>query len=157
MDNRETFTLSEIEQAFIEAGLLGNFQDLATILLKIIEVRNTIEMEEASKIEVYEIHPALNLQSTLEDTIRKIFKSADIDDAFRGDDDEIPDGGASCIQYIRIGVNLYEVSLHCEADWCGDWSVRANLVGDISVTNIKEIKSFEVIEDHGDYQFIKIK
>jgi hypothetical protein len=80
------------------------------------------------------------------------------------DEEYIPDEGADTEELFKIGDKLYNVKLHCEAEWCGDWSVRANLAGDISITEIEEITDYEVLQetsyalgDAEDWIFIKIK
>lgn len=66
------------------------------------------------------------------------------------------DAGVDAIKYIIIGNNLYEVELHCTAEWVGDWSVRKNLPGKVSVTEITKIKSFEISKEYTDWAEIKI-
>ena len=71
--------------------------------------------------------------------------------------DGIPDDGVDGEEYFLIDGKLYLVSLHCEANWVGDWSVRKNLPGDVNITNFYEIKDFDVIEKIGESIRIKIK
>lgn len=71
-------------------------------------------------------------------------------------DFELPDEGANTTQYFKIGNKLYEVETHCEAEWCGDWSVRANLPGKVAVISIKEITNYEILEEAKNYLYFKL-
>lgn len=81
--------------------------------------------------------------------IEELVDSFDWHDTFY-DSDGMDDDGDDGVNYFLIENKLYMVELHCEAEWIGDWSVRKNLPGRVSVTEITEIPSFEIIEDYGD-------
>ena len=69
----------------------------------------------------------------------------------------MPDEGVDRIEYFKIGNEIYEVDLHCEAEWVGDWSVRKNLPGEVSATSIKKITDFEILQEYDGYVLFKIK
>ena len=73
------------------------------------------------------------------------------------DGDGLPDEGVDRIEYFKIGNEIYEVDLHCEAEWVGDWSVRKNLPGEVSATSIKKITDFEILQEYDGYVLFKIK
>ena len=61
--------------------------------------------------------------------------------------DNYPDEGSTEILYAKCGDKYYELEVHCDAEWVGDWSVRANVTGSASVKSVKEIKCKVLNED----------
>lgn len=66
-------------------------------------------------------------------------------DIFSGED--IPDEGVSKIDYAKINDKFYQFKISCEAEWVGDWSVRANTVGRMTISELKELKCKVIDED----------
>lgn len=60
------------------------------------------------------------------------------------DSDGLDDSGADDVVYFKVEDKFYEVEIHCEAEWVGDWSVRKNLPGDVSATKITELTKYKV-------------
>ena len=56
------------------------------------------------------------------------------------DSDGLPDGGVNKTIYVKVGPKIWEVQVHCESEWVGDWSVRKNLPGDAHVNSMKEVE-----------------
>lgn len=112
---------------------------------KFIEVEKKRKIEKAKEIDVLFVYDKLSeeAEGDFEWFIDSIVENEDWFDNFA---DDLDDDGADDTIYFMIGDKLYEVGIHCEAEWCGDWSVRANLPGTVSTTTIKEIKGFEVIK-----------
>lgn len=44
----------------------------------------------------------------------------------------------------------------CDIGWCGDYSMRCNIPGDLSIKSLKELTNFTITDDRGTYQGIKI-
>ena len=106
------------------------------------------EEEEARRFQEYEV-----VKGTPSDNMKQFFdeyfRNADMHDFFY-DYDGLPDEGVDETFYYKVGDKLYLVEAHCEAEWVGDWSVRKNLPGEISATNVIEVEKFEIInEDDG--------
>lgn len=102
---------------------------------------------------VSDILPALKEKETVKKVILKSLKDVAHDMFY--DEEGLDDEGADETVVFKIGDNFYEVDLHCEAEWVGDWSVRKNLPGELSVTSVKEIKKYE-IQSEGD-GYIELK
>jgi hypothetical protein len=155
------FSLEAIEQAFREIEDQEMTQEFIGILttkqdeLDKAETRRKAEEAKFKKIEIYEhnIHP-----ETTEDVtnfLTERVKNGDYYDLFA--DDDLPDEGSDDVEYHKIGDRIYELSLHCEAEWIGDWSVRANVPGEITITSLREITDFEVIEARDSYITLRIR
>lgn len=116
-----------------------------------------IQEEQNKEVEVFNIYETIPSEfETVEDYIEEIVDKDDIHEIFY-DEDGMDDNGADESVYYMIENKLYCVELHCEAEWVGDWSVRKNLPGDVSITSVKEITDFNIIENSDDYMLIKIK
>lgn len=100
-----------------------------------------------------EILPALKDDETLEDVILESIEDVTHDMFY--DPDGLDDEGADVTNVFKIGDAFYEVDLHCEANWVGDWSVRKNLPGDVSVEAMREIKKFKIEKETEDYIELK--
>lgn len=155
------FNTSVIEKVFIEKNINIPFEEFIDALIieeNIVKEKEEIKLkEENSKIyvSVENIYPKLDSNTTIEEHFDSIVDEGDWYDFFV--DDDLPDEGADGNEYYMVGEKLYEVELHCEAEWIGDWSVRANVPSDVSVTKIKEIKKFEILEKNKNSITIKIK
>lgn len=97
--------------------------------------------------------PALKKDETLEQVILKHTNTLSSDMFY--DEDGLDDSGADETVVFKVGEQFYEVDLHCTAKWIGDWSVRKNLPGKISIEDIREIKEFEMEKDVHDGITIK--
>ena len=73
------------------------------------------------------------------------------------DNDVMDDDGVAYIEVYTANGRYYKVELFCNAEWCGDWSVRANLPGDSNVTKIFEIVEYDVLVEKEDYITIQAK
>lgn len=62
------------------------------------------------------------------------------------DYDGMDDEGETISQYFLIGEKLYLVDIHCEAEWCGDYSSRKNLPGPVGVESFVEVEGFDIVE-----------
>jgi hypothetical protein len=71
---------------------------------------------------------------------------------FHGMDDD----GSDDVMYFKVLDKFYEVDLHCEAEWVSDWSVRKNLPGEISVTNVKEVTPIRIVTEEDVYIQLEI-
>jgi hypothetical protein len=54
------------------------------------------------------------------------------------DDDDLPDGGWTDTINVKRGSRTFELEIEFETEWCGDWSVRANLPSDYTILSVKE-------------------
>lgn len=116
------------------------------------------EKEEIRKLTltVHNIYPATDMK------IKQFLKQevANLSDGYRDlfyDEDGMDDSGEDTEDYFKVGGKIYEVKLHCEANWVGDWSVRKNLPGEITMISFKELTDYTVKYDRGDYIEIILK
>jgi hypothetical protein len=158
----ETFSKQAIEKAFKENGIKFPLKDFIKSLKTVSKI-NIVKKKAIKKkpkfktIEIYSnnIHPALKSGITLEDFIEEVVDNGDYFDMFDTERGMSDDGGDD-VEYHKVGDKIYKVSLHCEAEWVGDWSVRKNLPGAVTVTDIKEIKNFKIIKTEKSYITIKL-
>jgi hypothetical protein len=54
------------------------------------------------------------------------------------DEDDLPDGGWTDTINVKRGSRTFELQIEFETEWCGDWSVRANLASDYTILSVKE-------------------
>jgi len=99
------------------------------------------------------ILPGLKINESLEEAILKSIKGSTHDMFYESDG--LDDDGADETIVFKIGDNFYEVDLHCEAEWVGEWSVRKNLPGKVSVSAVREIKNFKIEKEADNYFEIK--
>ena len=66
------------------------------------------------------------------------------------------DDGSDDVMYFKVLDKFYEVELHCEAEWVSEWSVRKNLPGEISVTNVKEVTPLRIVKEEAVYIQLEI-
>ena len=106
------------------------------------KIEDDLTKEEATKRYVEFVYPKIT-----DSTKYKAFIKKFVDDGYWNDvwsDVELSDDGDDYEFYIMIGDKVFETIIHCEAEWVGDWSVRKNLVGKISLSKITEVK-FELL------------
>ena len=72
-------------------------------------------------------------------------------------EDNLPDYGVDEIEYFKVNSIIYKVKIHCDVDWCGDWSVRKNLPTSWYLTDIEEIIDYNIIEDENENGYIIFK
>ena len=150
-----------VEQAFknlkIEQHYNAFIEDVTNQANVAEKIKADIKAEEAKKITAYHVQKELPEDySSHEEFIE--FLVDDFDDWYDTFyEDDMDDYGVDDIEYFLIGDKLFEVGLHCEAEWVSDWSVRANLPGKVSITSIKEIEDFTLIKNHGNSADIKLK
>lgn len=125
------------------------------ILLRILAWENEPPIKPKFKtIEIHNIY-ADQWSIDINEFINKVVRNADYHDFFYIEGG-LPDKGVDDIDYYKVGDKIYEVSLHCEAEWVGDWSVRENLPGEVSLVSVLEITDFEILKDEGNYILIQI-
>ena len=157
------FSASAIERVFKEQKIKCDFNTFITALIDVEKKdkaeKAAIEKEESLKIHVEMVYPALKKDVTIEEFIEELIDERDDwYDHFQVDaEGGMDDDGEDDTLYYKVGDKFYEVEIHCEADWVGDWSVRANLPGDVSVVSIKEIENFEIVETKKNSVIIKKK
>ena len=91
---------------------------------------------------VEDILPALKEKETINKVVLKSIKDVAHDLFY--EEDGLDDEGADETLVFKIGDCFYEIDLHCDAEWVGDWSVRKNLPGKVSVEAVREIKEFQI-------------
>jgi len=160
----ETFSKASIEKAFKENGIKFPLKDFIKSLRDKEKPKQTKKKVVKKKsnfktIEIYNenIHPALENNNTIQEFLEeKIDNGEGYYDMFY-DSNGLSDDGADDVEYHKVGDKIYEVSLHCEAEWVPDYSVRKNLPGDVSITEIKEITDFKIIKKESYCLRIQIK
>ena len=165
-----TYDIKIIEKVYKDKNISLPFADFLSGLQHELAIEQerilTEKKERESRLEGYHNHPDLDetLGGTLslpitayEDFITKEVKAyREWYDTFM-QDGGLPDGGVNKIEYFKVGNKIFAVKLHCESQWVGDWSVRQNLPGRVSVVSIKEIVDYELLVDKGDFFIFKIK
>lgn len=58
--------------------------------------------------------------------------------SYAEDEDNLPDGGWIAGVHVKLGSRTFELEVEVETEWCGDWSVRANLIAGYNILNVKE-------------------
>lgn len=138
------FTRKELELAFNNNGKIKDFNSF----VKSIEQGRQQEIEKMeSTVEVYHIYKDTNGKE-LGDFIEIVVSDDKYDTVMNACDDDLDDSGVDYIEYLKIGDKLYKVNLHCSAEWCGDWSVRKNLPGDITIKSFGEVKNYDVLKEY---------
>ena len=61
--------------------------------------------------------------------------------------DVFEDEGLDMDIIFKVNGVYYIVNCHCEAEWCSDWSVRANLTGTVNIKSFSKIGYFEIKDD----------
>jgi hypothetical protein len=114
---------------------------------KEIERERLAKEEESKKIWIENVREKLpeEHKDCVEDYIDELVEEMEWWDVFY-DYDGMDDDGDDTSEYFLIGDKLYLVDIHCEAEWVGDWSVRKNLPGDVSVQAVHEVDGFTIIE-----------
>lgn len=59
------------------------------------------------------------------------------------DDDDLPDGGWEDTIFVKRGNRTFELDIEFHTEWCGDWSVRANLANGFTVLAVRETTKVE--------------
>lgn len=155
----QIFSTLAIEMVFNKKNINISFKEFIDTLIieeNIVKQEQEAKIrEEKSKIYIDEVYPPLDFGITIEDYIKNIIDNEEWYDVFA--DDDFPDEGIDENFYYMVGEKLYMVELHCDAEWCGDWSVRANLPGDVSVSTITEIEHFEILNKKKNSVTVKLK
>lgn len=71
--------------------------------------------------------------------------------------EEIDDEGVEYTKPFIVDGKFYEAELFCKAEWCGDFSSRRNLPGEIDVIKILEIVDYEIKEQNEDVIIFEAK
>lgn len=74
---------------------------------------------------------------------QKIDKDYGSDFAKHYADDDLPDGGWQDTIYAKRGERTFEIDIEFHTEWCGDWSVRANLATGFTVLAVRETTKVE--------------
>jgi hypothetical protein len=124
----------ELQIAEIDKELL-KYEDTMLTIDKLKKKRTSLERKlkqlQPKEIELDDYNEYINETcSSIEELIEKA-PELDFYDLF--DDIEISDEGESKEIYISLDDKIYLVEVSCEAEWIGDWSVRANVPTDYSV------------------------
>lgn len=159
----EKYSVEALENVFNEQQIQFPFDKFYELVRK--EELRLINVEAAKPKfktkEIHNIHPlpedstAEGIEEFIVETIEKNADEGNYHDFFY-DYEGLPDEGVDKIDYYKVGDKLYEIELHCSAEWVSDWSVRKNLPGDVSIGEIKEVKDFTISADYGDYIVISI-
>ena len=117
---------------------------------KIIVASGSDEDEDEDEDEVYydddfsseeeipdDVDDLLEYFTELSEEIHSDYKS-DFIRACAEDDDHLPDGGWTNTILVKRGSRTFELEIEFETEWCGDWSVRANLPSDYTILSVKE-------------------
>lgn len=154
---RKVLTGMSIDDTHITKSVIDEFINLMNKEAEIEKLEaKRIKEEEDSKLCVEIVIDKLPDGKTVQEWYKEYINENYYGDAFYRSEG-LPDEGDDLEEYIMIGDKLYLGDIHCEAEWVGDWSVRKNLPGEISVTKITEIKNFEVIEVKEGYVIAKLK
>ncbi len=139
--------ISVIEQAFknlnLESHLPSFLTEVANEQNKVDKIKEEAKIEAGKKRVVSYVYDELP-EDDVEGFIEGVVSEEDWFDNFESAVEE-SDNGADDIIYFMIANKLYEVEIHCESEWCSDWSVRANLPGNVSVTSVTEKTDYEII------------
>jgi len=152
MNKVEIFIKEDIEKAFQEQNIqipLEQFIDLVRVKSKERKKAEAVKKAAAKPknrtVEIYNIHPALPSQEEkdVEAFLNTVVPKTNTD---LFDHDDFPDEGADETDYYKIGDRIYEVEVHAEAEWYGEWSMRCNMPSDVSLVSFKEITDFKIKE-----------
>jgi hypothetical protein len=155
------FSLETIKSVYFSTDFKLPFDDFVKELEAIDKSEKVDEKkkkdDEAKKREVHHVFSELPADyESIDDFLEEKVDEYEWHDTFY-DSDGIDDDGADTIEYFKVGDKIFEVDLHCEAEWVGDWSVRKNLPGDVSITDFNEITDFTILEEDENYLLIKLK
>ena len=157
---KNKFELSLIKEVFETTFPELKFDDfeiaLKQAIKKIKAEKKAIELEKAKIKEIFCV-----LQPSDDMTDQELIElDAEENDWYDKFSDigggNFPDEGVQDTEYYLIGDNLYEVELHCDAEWIGDWSVRANVPSTVSVIKVTQITDFSFIIREDEYAQIKL-
>jgi len=84
-----------------------------------------------------DVDDLLEYFTELSEEIHEDYKS-DFIRACAEDEDDLPDGGWTDTINVKRGSRIFELEIEFETEWCGDWSVRANLPSDYTILSVKE-------------------
>jgi hypothetical protein len=123
--------------------------------------RKKAEDEKPIHVEVYSDAIITELEHgwTPEEAIRESVSSAKNSDVYHDifyDPKGLDDSGADATVYFKGMDKFYKVELHCKAEWVGDWSVRKNIPGDVSVTKITELTNYTIKAEEETYIYLDI-
>ena len=156
----KNFNTTILEKVYKEMITEVCYEDFLKSLIievkKAKKIEDDLAKEEATKRYVEDIYPELPKDITYKRFIEKIVEEKKWWDYFYEYDESMDDDGADYEYYIMIGEKAFEVIVHCDAEWVGDWSVRKNLPGEISVSKITELK-FELLSKTECSAKIKLK
>jgi len=84
-----------------------------------------------------DVDDLLEYFTELSEEIHEDYKS-DFIRACAEDEDDLPDGGWTDTINVKRGSRTFKLEIEFETEWCGDWSVRANLASDYTILSVKE-------------------
>ena len=87
-----------------------------------------------------EVPTDVDLMEFFEDLLEEKFGKSSYDwvCSYAEDEDDLPDGGWTSNVYVKRGNRTFELEIEFETQWCGDWSVRANLPDGFSLLKVTE-------------------
>ena len=159
------FSQQDIEEVFEEQEIRFPIKDFMNALnanvrrkkkeAEEIEARKPILIEVCAPAIITQLKEGENPEKAIKFSIKKERNEHGLWDLFY-DREGMDDDGSDDIMYFKVLDKFYEVELHCEAEWVGDWSVRKNLPGDISVTKIKEVIPIRIVQEEDTYIQLEI-
>jgi len=157
------FSQQDIEEVFAEKEINFPIEDFINSLNVNVKrkKKEAAEIEAKKPLLVEVCAPAIITQlkegQTPEEAIHHSVENDDhaYSDLFY-DEDGMDDDGADDTVYFKVLDKFYAVDIHCEAEWVGDWSVRKNLPGDISVMDFREVTPIRIIQEEDTYIQLEI-
>lgn len=142
------YSINVIEKAFNEMNINASFIEFKEVLESEFKKEQLITGQQPKIImaDIYNIFEnEFETEQELKEFIEEQIEDDIIDDYIFGD--ELSDNGEDGVDYFKIGDKIYELSLRAETVWCGDWSVRANIVNEVTLVSYKEITNYEVVSE----------
>jgi hypothetical protein len=150
--------ISIIEKVYNNITTKISYDDFLKLLItetnSVKELKKKKEEEERSKIYIDNVYPEIDEDISIDDYLEGIVEEYEWWDVFY-DSDGMPDEGLDDDFYVMVGDKVYKIEVHCEANWVGDWSVRKNLPGDVTINDFNEV-NFELLEKHDGGAKIKL-
>ena len=92
-----------------------------------------------------EIPIGIDLYEYFTDLLDEVYCGENEDDGYyfaqkyAEDENNLPDSGWTSNVYSKIGSREFELLIQFNTEWCGDWSVRANLFDGFKLHSVTEI------------------
>lgn len=139
-----TYTDKQLKDAFVD--YTGEFETPDDFRNFLAFVDAQIEKAVSESKSLVDVLDTLESEGqNVEQLLRKVVKYSS-GEIFEGMD--IDDSGEETDAYYIVDNVLYKLRVSCDADWCGDWSVRANLPTDSKILSMNIIDSYEVTKKY---------